>query len=597
MRVPGSRSILFLPLLYVVYASIWVLFSTPALARLTTDEDQLIRWEIYKGYFFILVTASLFFVLLLREKRANDRHIREIREAARVVQEGQERFQLLVESTQDYGIFLLDREGRVVSWNSGAQHISGYTAEEIIGQHFARFSPEEDRQAGKPNNTLSIAAEEGRFARADWSVRKDGSRFWAMTVITALYDEREEQRGFAVVTRDVNERKQYEERLLQQARELEELLKQKNEAFALLDTMMVTAPVGVAFFDNNLRYVRVNNVLAEINGLPIEAHIGRSVIEILPELGPEVEASLRQVLSSGQPIVDLEVKGTTPATRGKERYWQVTYYPLHSPQGEILGMGVIVSDITERKQADLQLRETLEKEKELRELKSRFVTTATHDFRTPLAVISITAASLEGYNESLSDEQRSAQFARIHAAVHEMSALIDDVLNYSRVDEGRWQLNRTPCVLETYCQTIVEQVGMTAPPETRIVFNSDRPCPRVMVDVRLLQQVLINLLSNAVKYGRAGSEVYFQVACTETSVIFSVRDKGIGIPERDRSKLFEPFFRASNVGSVEGSGLGLAIVKRALDLLGGKVELESEEGVGTTFTVTLPLVREEPPGS
>jgi signal transduction histidine kinase len=237
---------------------------------------------------------------------------------------------------------------------------------------------------------------------------------------------------------------------------------------------------------------------------------------------------------------------------------------------------------------EADLRQALAQEKELSELKSRIITTISHEYRTPLTTISSSAELLENYRYKWDDDKQLKHFQRIQASVKHMVALVNDVLFLSRADFEKLEFHPAPLNLVTFFREIVEELQSTVGNKYNLTFTSLGDCTIVSLDAKLLRQILTNLLSNAIKYSPNGGSVKVLLTCEDNKVIFQVQDEGIGIPTEDQQKLFESFSRASNVGTIAGTGLGLSIVKKCLDLHGGQIAVKSEVGVGTTFAVSLP---------
>jgi signal transduction histidine kinase len=187
-----------------------------------------------------------------------------------------------------------------------------------------------------------------------------------------------------------------------------------------------------------------------------------------------------------------------------------------------------------------------------------------------------------------SEEKKQGYFDRIETNVLRMTNLLDDVLVFSKAEAGKLEFSPAPLNLLNFCQNLVEEFQEGANTKQTIIFASEGQCTDTQMDAQLLQHILSNLLSNAIKYSPAESTIDFQLTCQEREIIFQVRDRGIGIPEKDREKLFESFHRASNVGTIAGTGLGLSIVKRCVDAHQGNLKVQSQVGVGTTFIVTIP---------
>lgn len=279
-------------------------------------------------------------------------------------------------------------------------------------------------------------------------------------------------------------------------------------------------------------------------------------------------------------------------------FWnELNISPIYDEQGCLTNFIGVQTDITERIVSQTELVKALEKEKELRELKSRFISMASHEFRTPLATILAASDVLKHHGHKLSHQKRLERLDKIQAEVHHMTHLLEDVLVISKTEAGRMQLTLTPLNLEEFCQDLLEEVELTARATHTFELRIQGENTWAELDEKLLRQILTNLLSNAVKYSPEGGLIRFALMCEEEYVMFRVEDQGIGIPGTDQKHLFAAFHRAANVGSIPGTGLGLAILKNAVDLQGGSVTIDSTVGKGTTVTVCIPKVQRKEPST
>jgi signal transduction histidine kinase len=245
----------------------------------------------------------------------------------------------------------------------------------------------------------------------------------------------------------------------------------------------------------------------------------------------------------------------------------------------------------------LEIHQELLKEQELNELKSRFINTASHEFRTPLGIISSSAGLLEDYDHKLDATKKRKHFKQIQGSVKHMTHLLEDILLINQTDAGKLECKKTPVDLIAFCHELVEQLVISKDAENRLMMTVTCSDPRididdgfpVCIDPKLVRQILTNLLSNGLKYSFPDSQIQFEIQIDFTMLTFHVRDRGIGISAEDRAGLFEAFHRGSNVSNIQGTGLGLSIVKRCVDLHGGTISMISEVDVGSTFTVTLPI--------
>ncbi|NJM72251.1 MAG: response regulator [Scytonema sp. RU_4_4] len=263
--------------------------------------------------------------------------------------------------------------------------------------------------------------------------------------------------------------------------------------------------------------------------------------------------------------------------------------PLKDETGKVVLLIVQGWDISDQKHAEAEIIKAWEQERELNEMKSSFVSMVSHEFRNPMSVIRTAVELLESYNHQLSDQQKSKYFGNIQTAIRQMQQLLDEVLFWGRSDAGKLQYEPTLLDLENFCSELTQTLQLSASNKYQIIFSFQGKHTPVLVDENLLRYILTNLLSNAIKYSPQGGIIRFDVICQDDGVTFQIQDFGIGIPLKDQQILFETFHRASNVGSIPGTGLGLSIVKKCVELHQGQIYLESQVGVGTTFTVKIPL--------
>ncbi len=267
--------------------------------------------------------------------------------------------------------------------------------------------------------------------------------------------------------------------------------------------------------------------------------------------------------------------------------------PIHRQPGELSGVVVVFWDMSAYRQSKL-LEKALEKEQELHQLKTQFVSTVSHEFRNPLAVIRTAAELLDLRGATLLDEKMKTYVQRIKASVQQMNQLMEDVLLMGRIEAERLQFLPTVVDLRQLCQDILEECSLYRTDTHQVVFTPPNESLETWMDENLLRLILTNLLSNALKYSPMGGRIDLTYRYEAEgdgngkTVIFSVQDQGIGISDSEQAQLFESFFRASNAQSIQGTGLGLAITKQCIELHQGQIEVVSQLGAGTTFTVVLP---------
>ncbi len=262
-------------------------------------------------------------------------------------------------------------------------------------------------------------------------------------------------------------------------------------------------------------------------------------------------------------------------------------FPIKNALGEVYRRAVVTQDITERKRAE-EVQRNLEKELELNELKIRFFSMVSHEFRTPLSTILISAQLLENSNKEWSEEKKLKNLHRIQSSAKTMTQLLTDILTLTRAEAGKLEFRPQPLDLEDFCFSLLEEMKFSTRAKKDILFVSQCSQRIAWMDERMLRSIVTNLVDNAIKYSPDDSQIYFTLAAESGQAIFQIQDQGIGIPQEEEEQLYQAYQRGENVGDVTGTGLGLAVVKKCVELHGGSIKLESKLGVGTTFTVTIP---------
>ncbi len=246
-------------------------------------------------------------------------------------------------------------------------------------------------------------------------------------------------------------------------------------------------------------------------------------------------------------------------------------------------------EVAERKKAEEEVLHALAKERELNEMKSKFVSIASHEFRTPLSTILSSISLIEQYRQIGQFDKIDKHVARARASANHMTSILNDFLSVGKLEEGKVEIIREQVNINDLLSDIAEEIKLTLKPGQQIQIGSPAKLSNLYTDGRMLRNVLFNLLSNASKYSEEGKTIRLSCSTQPSGLMVSIEDNGIGIPEEDQRHLFERFFRASNAINIQGTGLGLNIVKRYLDLLNGTISFTSEYGKGSTFTIQLPI--------
>ena len=504
-------------------------------------------------------------------------------------QGAEERFRLLVEGVTDYAIFMLDPDGRISSWNPGAARIKGYRADEILGRHFSVFYPPEDVKADKPARELVIARAEGKYEEEGWRIRKDGSRFWANVLITALRDSEGRLRGFAKVTRDMTERRETEARL------------RRHEA--LLTAVMETLPVGVLVINPDGHLLLHNSAATEIWGPLSEGAELHPILErkravwldssqvIAPDAWP-----IWQAVRRGSAVLNVAVAlGDEP----QPKVVLMSAVPLRDEGERIAGGIAVEQEITERYETEIQLRRAREHLVQAHKMEAvgRLAGGIAHDFNNLLTLI--IGESLLALKRLPADSSLRTSLEEIHTAGERAAGLTRQLLAFSR----RQVLQPETLDMNAVVLGVSKMLRRLIGEDITIRLDLAPTVGKVQVDRTQIEQVIVNLALNARDAMPRGGSLTLgtrditigqhkhgeQLALGSGAyVMLEVSDTGIGMDAVTRAHIFEPFFTTKRMG--EGTGLGLATAYGIVQQSGGAIHVESEEGKGSSFRVYLPSV-------
>jgi PAS domain S-box-containing protein len=372
--------------------------------------------------------------------------------------------------------------------------------------------------------------------------------------------------------------------------QLERDLRENRDRLATLlnsmsDAVIATDEEGIITF--------INPAAEVITGWEKADALGHDVTKILRIVDEVTETSLENPVTKvlrEQQVVYLGEFTSLITKDGRRVPIGDSASPIMRRPDQINGVVVVFWDISERRQTQL-LEQALNKERELNNLKSLFISTVSHEFRNPLTVIQTAVELIELQGANLTEAKRNTYLKRIKNAVQSMKILMEDVLFMGKSEVGKVECVPSQLNLEQFCRDLIEEFSIVATSKHEVVFNCHSQNTEAVMDERLLHYIFINLLSNAAKYSSPGGIIGFDLTCDsiEQVVIFRIQDQGIGIPEADQTHLFESFYRASNVRFIQGTGLGLVIVQRCVEAHKGTISVSSQLGLGTTFTIKLPL--------
>jgi len=488
-------------------------------------------------------------------------------------------YRLLIESVRDDAIFALDPDGYILTWNVGAERLTGYAPNEIIGRHFYTFYPPEDIAADKPGAELRSATRDGRFEDDGWRVLKDGTRFWANVIITSLRDATGNLVGFSKVTRDLTER-----------RRAEETLRQSEERFRLL--VQGVQDYAIFLLDPDGRIASWNEGAQRIKGYRAHEIIGRHFSAFYPaeDAASKPKRELEIAIRDGK----YEEEGWRVRKDGSLFWASVLITAIHTEAGALLGFAKVTRDLTERRalqeRAIGDARRIAEAEASSR-TKSEFLTSMSHELRTPINATLGYAALMElGIGGQLGEEH-AEYLGRMRRSQEHLLRIINDLLSYGRSAANKIEYEIAPLRVQEVVDAVLPLVAPQA--QVKGIAVAHDACPGELValaDRQRFEQIVLNLLSNAVKFTPSDGRIRVDCWDADSAVAISVTDSGPGIAIEHQDAIFEPFVqigRSLNSGH-EGTGLGLAISRDLARAMNGEVTVKSEMGHGATFTLTLP---------
>jgi PAS domain S-box-containing protein len=520
---------------------------------------------------FASALASMVSLALEESNRRRSEHL---------LRESEEKFRALFEGTSQ-AVVLHDENG-ILEANLSWLQLLGYSSvEDVIGKHPAEVSaliqPGGERAEALAAKHIANARTKGS-ARFEWMVmRRDGTEMPIEVFLTPI--QLGGRQLIQAVCNDITVRKRAEEELRRSEARL-------RESEARFSTAFRASPLNLTILRlSDAKFIEANDAFVRWFGLGRDRIIGHDS----KELGIWLNLDDRDRF-----LANLRRNGSLREVECQLRSRRGTVHTLLQSADVIEinrepHMLVVGLDITERKQTEAELLRTLAREKELGQLRSKFVSMVSHEFRTPLAIIQSSAEIMDDYLDQLEPTERKDHLQSIRKNTRRMAGLMEEVLLIGSFDAGRMQFKPTLLELRTFMRRLVDEVLSATKWRCPIEFLLAEMPTKVQADERLLRHIFTNVLTNAVKYSDAGRVVQFEIVCAGTDIVCTIRDQGIGIPEADREWLFDAFHRGRNVGDRPGTGLGLVIVKRCVDLHGGKIKMDSKLGEGTSVTVRLPI--------
>lgn len=506
------------------------------------------------------------------------------------------------------GIILIDRSGIIQQINPSALRIFGYPGDgELLGKNISVLMPPRDAAQHDAHLERYIHTGERRIigiGRELKGMKKNGETFPFRLGVSEIRIG--DHVMFNGIIHDLSDQKRAEERIQHYMRNLESMvnertreIKKANELLyaeieerekiqeELIESQLLYKIIAQNFpngtinvFDRNLCYVFAEG--KELKAMDIETDdlLGSSFIDrISPEFRKSTREQLEKVFEGEHVHFEIMHEKNTYVLRG---------VPLQGMDGEIDRILVVENNVTRQKQLEADMHKALATERQLNELKSRFISTASHEFRTPLSAISSSAQLIGKYISEEDQPKREKHVERIKANVANLTNILEDFLSLEKLNEGATNYRPEVFDLANFLRESIDDMAGSLKEGQQVKFETSLSQTPIYTDRQFVRNIVNNLISNASKYSAEGSTIGLKVDQSPESYLILVRDQGIGIPKEDQAHLFERFFRASNCGNVKGTGLGLHIVKKYLELMGGGINFESEAGQGTTFTVQIP---------
>lgn len=565
--------------IYCVGSIIWILLAESIL-NIVLPGELLMQplLSILKGFGFVVATTLLLFVFLRAELRQRDQiemslknEISTRTQMLEALRKAEERFGKIFHGSPVATSITRRSDGYIIDVNDAFIEMFGYTLDEMIGHttlEVGLWAVPDQR-----HDLLKAITEAGSLRNVDMRGRtKSGEVVHLLGSIQTI--ELGTEAHAIGMFYDITEQQKLEEQIHYQA------LLLSNVSDAVIST------------DTNFNIRTWNPAAEAIYGWKAEEVIGKSAVEVLQGEYPNTtrESIVSQLRTAG-------VWRGEGKQRHKDGSWihvmASTSY-VYDRDGRHIGIVSVNRDITtllkarQEKQAAEQLRVELDQKTELLRMKEEFISIVSHEFRTPLTVITASGELVQSYYDRMPVERRLKHFQVILEQAQFMTGLLNDVLMFSKARAGKLDFNPMPLDVVAFCQETLERIEGVDKGKHNIAFTHEGELSHAQVDVKLLQHILINLLSNAVKYSPDGGDIQLHVTRDANEIVFRISDQGIGIPAESLPHLYEPFYRANNTGDIGGSGLGTAIVKESVDFHNGTIAYESEVGQGTTVTVRLP---------
>lgn len=523
---------------------------------------------------------------------------------------GNEIFKVIFDTCIE-SILISDQSGEIQLVNAYCEQMFGYERGEMIGLNITDLIPEDLRKVHQSHTKGYFKHPSNRTmgsAMSLYALKKNNVRF--PVEISLSHSQFNDQKVAIAFIVDITKRKDIEDA----AKEEQEKIK------AIIDT----ATDGIITIDTKGVIESVNPAIEHLFGYDASELFGKNINFLMPE---PYKSNHHKYMTSFQESGIAKIIGRGREVAGQKKDGKVFPFNLSVSEVKLRNRTIytgIVHDLSEQKEAkeklrklnlelekrvsertreladliiklednnqklkkaDEDLRKALEKEKELNELKSRFVSMASHEFRTPLSTILSSASLVSKYSDD-QKEKKEKHINRIKSSVRNLTGILNDFLSIDKLETGVIETKPTTFDLTALCSEITEEMGTMLKEGQKIEYKHTGNSVQENLDPNLMRNIILNLVSNAIKYSHEHKTIFLTTSNTDTSTLLEVQDQGIGIPEEDKAHMFERFFRAKNVTNIQGTGLGLIIVQRYADLMHGTLTFESELEVGSKFSIS-----------